>query len=335
MAGVSIVTGVARHSFGASFVRAHLEGARNSRLIGLDRISNPDFSKHPNFHEVICDLNPLTFPGGYNAFVRTLADRLSSASSFFGGDPIRCLVQFAGTYEFGPFTGHDINRRQRILGLNLLGITEVLHAVMTLNALLRKNNGKEFIHVLAGSFQGLKMRAERSLYAASKAYGLDLCAALAKGGELSKCLYLAIGPMDTAMLHWNHWTAKLGGSNRFFQSIFAGDPSVYRSVFIECNDDALATAAEPAFSSDLVALKATFKNYKDVRKNAFHSELGVLEPNRCAKLLDRLLESENLESGVYALTAAGDKIVVKMARFAPLDRAKLFESSADTLPLEV
>jgi NAD(P)-dependent dehydrogenase (short-subunit alcohol dehydrogenase family) len=247
MKGVSVVTGIARHSFGASFVRASLEDRSNARLIGIDRIPNPDFTAQANLYNIICDLNPLTFPDGYDAFTKVLADRLSTASQALGDAYIACLIQGAGTYEFGSFLSHDVRRRQRVLGLNLLGTTEVLHAVMTLNEQLNHDNSREFTHVLVGSFQGLHTRPERSLYAASKAYGLDLCSGLSAGTEVSKCIYLAIGPMDTAMLHWNHWTAKANGSNQFFQSVFAGDPSAYKSVFIDCSEDALIAAAEPFF----------------------------------------------------------------------------------------
>lgn len=332
MWGLSVVTGIARHSFGASFVRARLEKSCE-RLIGIDRIANPDLPSQTRLQNINLDLNPLTFVGGYNAFAETLPRELSDALRNVGATHTDRLIQFAGTYEFGDFLAHDLGRRHRVLGLNVLGATELLHAVMALNDKSKYDNSRGFTHVWVGSFQGLNVRSQRSLYVASKAYGLDLCASLAKGNEISTCLYLAFGPMDTAMLHWNHWTRKANGSNAFFGTVFAGDALLYKSVFKDCDEKALVIAAGDKFASDLPSLQSTLREYRAIRRAAFDSELGVLDPDKCADLLSRLVDSDDLRSGVYSFAGRGDKVIVKSSTFEALDRFRLFESVATPVRL--
>lgn len=332
MEPVLVLTGIARYSFGASFIRALLRENTKTPIIGIDRIPNPDFAHEARLTTIVCDLNPLTFEDGYPKFAATLADKLSAAVRTLGDTPIKCLIQFAGTYEFGPFVGHELIRRQRVLGLNLLGITEVLYSVMALNAERDHDNTKVLTHVLIGSLQALDTRAERSIYAASKAYGLDLCAGLSRGHELANCIYLALGPMDTAMLHWNHWTAKVGGSNRFFQYIFAGDPDRYKSIFMDCNESALVAAAESAFPDDLQTLVLKFKEYRRAREQAFNSEVGVLNPNASAQLLTSLL-AKGLDSGLYSLNCQKGRMSMKMATFEQMSRKDLFFSVAREVAL--
>lgn len=329
---VCVVTGIARHSFGASFIRAALERPGGA-LIGIDRIPNPDFSNHARLRNFTFDLNPLTFEGGYKAFVKSLSEELSNAVHSLGTTHAGSLIQFAGTYELGRFLDHDLASRQRVLGLNLLGTTEVLYAIMALNEKLHYSNSEKLTHILIGSFQGLRTRAERSVYAASKAYGVDFCAALARGNEIAKCLYIALGPIDTAMLHWNHWAKKAHGPNEFFRSIFGGDPSIYRSIFMDCDEAALRLAVKPECSNDFLSLQSTLREYRAIRRAAFDSELGVLDPEICAEQLCRLLDRQDLQSGVYSFAGRGDKIFLTMTPFEALDRSRLFESVARQIRL--
>jgi NADP-dependent 3-hydroxy acid dehydrogenase YdfG len=326
MRKITVITGIAPHSFGASFVRLSLQEKPEAPIIGIDRIRNQELEKQSRLSTILCDLNPLTFDGGYKTYTEMLASGLSTAVRSFGNAPIGLLVQSAGTYEFGPFTSHELNRRKRVLGLNLLGITEVLYVVMTLNHQRNEDNSRVLTHVIIGSLQALDTRGERTIYAASKAYGLDLSAGLMRGNELAKCFYLALGPMDTAMLHWNHWTAKTGGSDRFFQSVFAGDPVIYKSVFIDCDEDALIAAASPKFLTDLPSLVLKLKEYRLIRKQALNSELGVLAPDLTANLLLRVLSTPELHSGIYSLTCPKGKLLMKMATFEEISRKQLFES---------
>lgn len=333
--GCTVVTGVARHSLGEALVRALLSRAAGHQIIGIDRIPNPELDDVPSFRQVIFDLNPLSGPQGLAAFATALEDALAGAVTATGNHGVEYLVQCAGLYDFGTFLDHDVQRRTELLGLNVLGTTEVLHAVMSLNHRVQRRNEKELTHILVGSFQGLFARARRPIYAPSKAYGIDLCASLVEGGEVAKCIYLAAGPIDTPMLHWNHWVRKAGGPEEFFKKALGGPRERYASVFISCDDAALEAAAGEAPPGGLEALRKAMQRYRTKRGAAKAGTLGVLSPESCAGVLVRMLASVEAGSGVYMLGsgAEGTEVVVKMAAFGSLDRRRAFDSAAQRVVL--
>ncbi len=192
--GNVVVTGFARHSLGEAFVQAFLSRRTGAHVIGIDRIENPDLAEYPDFQQIEFDLNPLNCKDGLGAFATTFAERLSDAVTASGTEGVEFLVQCAGVYEFGQLLEHAVERRSEVLGVNVLGVTEVLHGVMALNRRLCRENDKDFTHILVGSYQGLYARDGRPVYAPSKAYGIDLCTSLVEGREVAKCIYLAPGP---------------------------------------------------------------------------------------------------------------------------------------------
>src|SRR6266480_556373 len=153
--GNVVVTGFARHSLGEAFVRAFLSRRTGTHVIGIDRIQNPDLAEYPDFQQIAFDLNPLNCKEGLDTFATTFAKRLSDAVTATGTKGAEFLVQCAGVYEFGQLLEHAVGRRSEVLGVNVLGVTEVLYGVMALNRRLCRENEKDFTHILVGSYQGL------------------------------------------------------------------------------------------------------------------------------------------------------------------------------------
>ena len=176
-----MVTGVARHSLGEAFVRSYTSHTPAAQVIGVDHVTNPDLNDSPAFRRILIDLNPLHFPARISDFAHEFTGKLAETVGAMGSGGVDCLVQCAGVYDFGTFLEHNVNRRTDLLGLNVLGIIEVLHSVMTLNQGLQIRNEHELTHVIIGSFQGLYARPGRSIYASSKAYTIDLCTSLFDG----------------------------------------------------------------------------------------------------------------------------------------------------------
>jgi short-subunit dehydrogenase len=328
--GTVVVTGIARHSLGEAFVRAFLSRRTGAPIIGIDRIPNPDLAEYPGFQQIEFDLNPLNCKEGLDAFATKFAERLSDAVMATGVKGVEFLVQCAGVYEFGQFLEHAVERRSEILGVNVLGVTEVLHGVMALNRRLCRENDKDFTQILVGSYQGLYARDGRPIYAPSKAYGIDLCTSLVAGREIAKCIYLALGPIDTPMLHRNHWVTRAGGSDNFFNKALGADPKIYKSIFVKCDEVVLERMAHEKFAPELANLRIAMGRYRGVRRAAFLEELGVLSPTACGSALTDMLTCRARGSGVYSLTAegTGSEAVVKMATFVSLDRRLTFESVA-------
>jgi len=331
--GNVVVTGFARHSLGEAFVRSFLNKRTGAHVIGIDRIQNSALAEYPYFQQIEFDLNPLNCNGGLGAFATKFAERLSDVVTATGTKGIEFLVQCAGVYEFGQLLEHTSDCRSEVLGVNVLGATEVLHGVIALNRRLCRDNEKEFAHILVGSYQELYARSGGPIYAPSKAYGIDLCTSLVAGGELAKCIYLAPGPIDTSMLHRNHWVTRAGGLENFFNQAFDGPPRTYESIFVDCDESTLQKFAREKFEPELENLRLAMGRYKDVRSEAFNEDVGVLSKATCAGVMTDMLMGREMVSGVYSLTAdgIGRELTVKRATFATLNRRLTFESIATTI----
>lgn len=327
--GNVVVTGFARQSLGEAFVRTFLSRGTGARVIGLDRVQNPDLAGRSDFQQIEFDLNPLDCEGGLPVFATTLEERLLSAITASGTGGIELLVQCAGVYEFGHLLEHTAERRSEVLGVNVLGVTEVLHAVMALNRRLSTKNEKQLTCILVGSYQGLHAKNKRPIYAASKAYGIDLCTSLAEAREIANCIYLAPGPIDTPMLHRNHWVTRAGGSEDFFNDTLSGPREAYKSIFVDCDESTFERVARKSLGTKNAKLQTALSRYSTVRREAFNEELGVLDPDAFAGVLTDLLTSDKLASGVYGFRATEmGEVSVKMATFASLDRRLTFERVA-------
>lgn len=315
-----LVTGVGRHSLGEALVRNYVGRRPEAQLVGIDWEANPNLGDLTSFRRIVFDLNPLHCPGGLRGFAPALAETLAGT----GSEGFECLVQSAGVYDFGSFLEHDVERRERVLGLNVLGVTEVAYAVMALNDRLGVRNDKQFTHVLVGSSHGLYARGGRPLYAPSKAYGVDLCTSLFDGQEVAKCIYVAAGPIDTPMLHRNHWVTKARGPEKFFNWVFSARPDKYRPIFVNCDETALDDAASEWRAAEKIRLRAAMSEYKAERSRAYSEDTGVLSPESCAAQMVDVILSDGSESGVYMLTIGSQPNVpsVKVVAFSKLDRSK-------------
>lgn len=322
----AVVSGVGRHSLGEAFLKVY-SGPRAS-VVGIDRIENPFLLQTSWLRQCIFDLNPLNFPGSAASFAESLSNKLESCIPGENGRSIHLLVQCAGVYDYSQFLKSIAEVRSGVIGLNVLGVTELLHAVMSLNAKWGLRNDTVLTHVLVGSSQGLYARTERAVYAASKAFSIDLCTSLVDGGELARCVYLAVGPIDTPMMHRNHWVNKVGGSEAFFDRVLGGDASTYKSIFIDCNDSAVELTAKKHLPAETAGLLKTMVNYRMIRRRQFDKESGVLSPAKCADCLVQIISKPELGSGVLMIRPKknGEGESVRFASFWELSRRRLFDS---------
>jgi hypothetical protein len=189
--------------------------------------------------------------------------------------------------------------------------------------------------VLVGSYHALHCEPLRSIYLSSKAYGLDLCASLVAGGEVCSSAYLALGPVDTPMLHWNHWVKKAGGPERFFSDVLAGSSAVYGAIFVGCDETVMEHASSSNCGYDLEDLRVAMGRYKTLREEARASDLGILTPDDCAEALVKAFVQRTAGSGVYVLQSAGGGagLRLRVASFSCLERESAFEAVAKDVPI--
>jgi hypothetical protein len=303
--------------------------------IGIDRISNPHLRCLPGYLEIIEDLNPLNHAGGLDSFSSSLNLSLNRTLKQLDAISIDCLVQSAGVYDSGPFLEHDGTRRGETLGVNVLGHIEVLHVVMSLNARQGIRSDDYLTYIEVGSFQGLYAREGRSLYATSKSAGIDLCTSLIEGKEIARCIYFAPAMVDTHMLHRNHWIQKTRGSSDFFDMVLRSSPQRYRALFRDCNETVLQDLVGqlgPSAGFDGSELRSKFRTYCAFRREAANSELGMLTPEECAEFLIRVMDEQDIHSGVYfASRQVGGETTIRYIAFPQLSRRKLIEERGETL----
>lgn len=330
--GVTMITGVARHSLGEVFVTQYLTRNMGGRLVGVDRVPNAHLSDIPRYVGLQVDLNPLSRAGYLEEFGSELRESVMRILDALGTDGIHSLIQSAGVYDSGPFLDHDSKRRQRIIGVNSVGHVEVLYQIMTLNSARGIDNGKLLTYIDIGSFQGFYARAQRPLYAPSKAAGIDFCTALWEGREVRRCIYFAPALIDTHMVHENHWIKKAGGSVEFFRYILDGPVDRYRAIFIKCDVTVLREAAS-VLGIDLEKTLQTFDRYRSIRQEAFEGNPGVLGVNECAGMLVKIaIEPDQYPSGVYfANSMPGEGPALWHTSFSELSRRDLFERVARRL----
>jgi short-subunit dehydrogenase len=213
-----LITGAARYSLGEALVREYLRREENAPILAINRSPNPDLDKAVG--EIILDLNPLNHCRGLAGFAAEISQRLEQQIKVAGCRGIGRLIQSAAVYDFGKLSDYDAPRRGRLLGLNILGTTEVLSAVLALNGQLQISNEATFTQILVGAFQGLKVREGRQLYASSKAWGIDLCKSLVAGKEIARCIF---GPQARLILQCSieiTGSIKLRAQNNFSTRFF-------------------------------------------------------------------------------------------------------------------
>lgn len=316
----TLVTGVAPLSVGSGWVKYHLQKHGAGALIAVDRDPDPTLVELGNVAVVKCNLNPLVHEAGYAAFVNTLS--VTVANNPLSVNGISTVVLCAGAFESGFLVDTPLDARARLMGVNICGHVEMLHTIMSLNQNRGVDNASELSYVQVGSLHGLGASPRRGIYAATKAFGLDLCLSLSSGGELKRAIYLAPGPIDTPMLHRNHWVSKEGGSISFFDHVWAKGMPTYLDIFVRCKDEAFAEEIS-AGDWNRQQLAETFERYKERRANSNSHPNGVLSVTEIAELLsDIVLKQGTYTDGVYVLTRPCGEIKMEKIPFHEMVRRR-------------
>jgi hypothetical protein len=145
-------------------------------------------------------------------------------------------------------------------------------------------------------------------------------------GGVARCMYIAAGPIDTPMLHRNHWVSKARGSELFYNGVLASSRETYSSIFVDCSHEALETAARAESTVERKSLQRTMAQYEEARRRAFLGDMGVISPETCASALTEIIQTINSESGVYLITCPHQPGTpsIKFAPFSAMDRRKSF-----------
>ena len=318
-----LVSGTARDSLGEAFVHLVRRRYSDSPIVAVDKECNPGLQALQGVHQLAIDLNPFTCDDGYAGLASRLASGLEDAQHVLGFEGIGTVVLGAGTYESGTVLETQLEGRQRLIGVNVCGRIEVIYASLAMNQRIAFGSTLAFALIDVGTLHGLTRTPNRPLYVATKALGLDLCFSMRRGGEVDRAIYLAPGPIDTHMLHRNHWVSKEYGPSAFFEHVRSLGAEMYRDVFVRCNDTAFAEAVS-CYPSESEELAELFVRYKLRRERQFADEQGVLLPTDLADRLVAIVANGALYTdGVYILTAPSGKVKMRQLSFSDVARYEI------------
>jgi NAD(P)-dependent dehydrogenase (short-subunit alcohol dehydrogenase family) len=315
-----LISGTAARSLGSLWIRAYARRAGDAPVVAIDREHDPALRDLRNVSTIAFDLNPLNPSPGFVPFVEQLHAALASAHASVGFDGLSTFISAAGVYDSGPLVDSTVEGRRRLLGVNVCGKLELLVAALALNQRLGFDSASELSFLEIGSLRGLQASPGRAAYAASKAFGLDLCISLEQEGAVKRTLYVAPGPIDTHMLHRNYWVTKEGGPVEFLQHVRTQRADLYRDIFIRCDPAAFAEAAASAqMSRDVLA--PIFERYKARRTAQLTDPRGILDAAELAEhLVDIAADEAAYSSGVYVFTAPGGRMRMEKLAYSDLVR---------------
>jgi NAD(P)-dependent dehydrogenase (short-subunit alcohol dehydrogenase family) len=299
---VFVVAGARQFSLGAELVCQLANLAPLSTILAIDvEPLNP-----PSGNVVIrrFNLNPFDDQRGFEAWSAELHQMFHLPKPSGGTQhPVRAVFLCAARYQVGRYECTTVDERAAVLGCNIAGKWEVLHAVMRLNAELGFDNPRELDIFDVGSLHAVRHSPHRALYNPTKTAGLELCRVLLNGSEVRRAIHLAPGPVDTPMLHWNHWVLKEHGDPDFPTLVKDRCPSLYRPIFREGDWAALAVAQRELGRED-EAVRDVFGRYLHRRAVLAQTEEGITSPEILAEYIaNQMLGARAYDSGIVEVSS--------------------------------
>lgn len=314
------LSGTAPNSLGSSLLGGLRKRYSESPIVAFDNQTNPILNELGKARLIELDLNPLNPNNSYERLAHDLHSGILRTQTELGFPGVGIAILAAGVYDSGPLVETSIEARKRLVGGNVCGKIELLNSVLSVNHMLKFNSSKELTIVDVGSLHGLAATGGRSIYAATKAFGLNLCLSLLRGLEVNRLIYLAPGPIDTHMLHRNHWVSKENGSPEFFDYVRTREANLYEDVFIRCDDAAFADVTSSS-QMDNIGLAEVFARYKKRRAEQFNDGVGILRATDVAdRIVEVLADNKSYSDGVYILTAPSGEMQMKRLSFTEVIR---------------
>ena len=310
-----VVTGAGLFSLGNAVVHELSSTSPDDTVLAID--AHPAAASRANVVAHRFDLNPFNHADGFeewstelNALVRSAVGATKPAG------PIRAVFLGAAKYHVGMYESTTAAIRAEVLGSNVFGKWETLHATMRCNAESGFDNAGVLSMFDVGSLHSMRHTSHRALYNPSKAAGLALCRVMTSGSEVRRAVHVAPGPIDTPMLHWNHWALKENGDPQFPSLVGRRLPSLYGAIFRSGDIAALETAIRE-LRIEGPQVRAVFERYRHRRKVLAESEEGITTPESLgAYLASLILDRKSTESGVVEVTSPHGKMTVVKRPFS-------------------
>lgn len=279
---VSIVCGAARGSVGEAICDHLLSSDRDRRLLRVDIAANPRLDSARSAF-ISHDFRRSRSPDSAS-LVSQCKEWVAELTHESQGPFIDSVYYCSGVYHSSPIAMWGDNDPNDVICVNLTGFLDVLRCVAVLRQCGDVMGGPAPRVCYVGSDHALRCTANRAVYVAAKIGAVGALIALAKEGAISAATWVAVGPIDTPMLHCNHWVIKSGGDRRFFDFALQSSDRDYDKVFTECDPDAIRTMAEIG-RFDVGEMMETLERYRRARKTSVSADDRLLGPREVASHL--------------------------------------------------
>lgn len=316
VADAILISGVSDYSLGMECVRSIRRVHTTTPLLVFSHGPYSANAARDQFASIIdFELNPLEHAASYREYSANLDSAIEQGCARNSATRIKAVIQSAGVYDAGPFEKHHDSTLSLLVGVNVCGSIAILRSAMLLNSSHSEYCRDAMSLIQVGAIHSLKHSPGRALYSATKALSIDLCESLVVGEELRRAVYLAPGPIDTHMLHRNHWVNKSGGSVPFFEILRERHSDRYADVFMSCDRTAITEIAEcEGFKKSEV--ESTFERYRQTRQQVIDSDLGLIATVELAEWIECAVHNESAyPSGIYVATAPRGALTVRHYSF--------------------
>jgi len=297
-----LVAGARQFSLGHAVLQELATTSPDLAVLAID--VEPILDSPPSIIKCRIELNPFRYDGGFDSWSSYVHGEVKSLAQIEGPSrPIQGVLLAVGKYHVGRYEESAATERADVLGCGILGKMEVVHSAMRFNNECGFENREELFVLDVGSLHSIRHSSHRAIYNTAKAAGIEFCRVLARGSEIRGAVHLAPGPMDTPMLHWNHWVLKEKGDPNFLDLVRLELPALYCRIFREGDQASLEEAVEN-LGVDRREIQPVFDRYRDRRKMALESEDGITAPEVLARFLLRsFLDASSTESGILEVTS--------------------------------
>jgi NAD(P)-dependent dehydrogenase (short-subunit alcohol dehydrogenase family) len=270
---IALICGAATGSVGEAVCERVCHTRAADSLLYLDRTVNPNLmTAGIPFAE--CDFSAASILDPESVSLRICDAILALAPT--GRDAIVTHLYFcSGIYAHARLADWDPTITANIINVNLLGLLLALHAIQCVHAFQGASQATAGLTVcFMGSEHAVSASAGRAAYCAAKTGAVAALLSLRNSRCIGSAVWVAVGPIDTPMLHRNQWVTKAGGSEQYYEFVSSRPASEYAAVFRECDlETACRLAAEGCF--DVATTIEAFGRYVTVRQDLFAQECGV------------------------------------------------------------
>lgn len=277
---IALVCGAAPGSVGEALCERFRHTGAVDFVLYLDRTENPNLAT-AGITFAACDFSARS-ASDPESVSRNICNAILSLAQENGKAVVSHLFFCSGIYANSTIGDWDIVTTTNIISINLVGLFLTLHGIHQAHASQHAARATSHVAVyFMGSEHAVSASAGRAAYCAAKTGAVGALLSLRRSCCIGSAVWIAVGPIDTPMLHRNQWVIKARGSEQYYEFVTRQTGVDYNYVFRDCDQGiAHRLAAEGGFAA--LPIKEALDRYIAVRQELFAQECGVHSANEVA-----------------------------------------------------